>query len=104
MTCRNYRVTEAVSAEALKVKWSHLGRLALAFKGATQVVHDDARAARAKEVSVSFAQTTTGSGDDNHAAIVSKLVTHGEVMTALKIEGCSAPLFSAILSQRPRLD
>lgn len=60
----------------MKEKKTYLGRVALAGKGAAEIVDDDAGTARGVEKGVGLAEATTGAGDDDDLAVVSQLLRH----------------------------
>lgn len=63
-------------------KWerqTHLCGVALALERASQVVNDDAGAARSKEGGICLAEAAASPGDDDNLSVVPQLCSHGDV-------------------------
>jgi hypothetical protein len=58
---------------------THLGRLALAFGRAAQVVDNDACSTRSEEGGIDLAEAAASSSDDDDLAVISQLLSHDDV-------------------------
>jgi hypothetical protein len=58
---------------------TYLAGAAIALERTTEVVDNNAGAARGKEKGVDLTQATTGTGDDDDLAVVSQLLSHAGI-------------------------